>query len=235
MPEWLWRLATRPIAWALALLPEQQKYKLGLPKRSNRLPYSLIQPDDVVFQIGAPSDLLKVGRSRAGYFAHLVSGNGKLVVMEPDPINCREFEAFAKRCGFSDNVIVIAKGGWDKETVLGFFQSREHPASAIVSELNAATSAQMKRRGYTEIEVPVTTVDAVIKEYNLPIPKLISITTNGAEPNILKGMSETLKTGPEYLSLAIDDNAYKKEMSEIDYEFIIDDDRGHTFKRKSLV
>ena len=92
----------------------------------------------------------------------------------------------------------------------------------------------MKRRGYTEIEVPVTTVDAVIKEYNLPIPKLISITTNGAEPNILKGMSETLKTGPEYLSLAIDDNAYKKEMSEIGYEFVVDDDRGHTFKSKVL-
>ena len=111
MPEWIWRVATRPFAWALALLPEAQKYKMGISKRRNRLPYSLIGSDDVVFQIGAPSDLLQAGRSRAGYFAHLVSGKGKLVVMEPDPINCRAFEAFAERLGISENVIVVAKGG----------------------------------------------------------------------------------------------------------------------------
>lgn len=232
MPEWLWRLATRPFAWILSVLPESQKYKLGISKRKKRMPYSLIDAGDVVFQIGAPSDLLQAGRSRAGYFAHLISGGGKLVVMEPDPINCQEFEAFAKRNGFSENVIVVAKGGWDKETTLGFFQSREHPASAVVTELNAATSMQMKRRGYTEIEVPVTTVDAVIKEYNLPVPKLISITTNGAEHSILNGMSETLITGPEYLALAIHDDVYEQEMAEINYEFVTDDDRGHTFRRK---
>ncbi len=231
IPERIWRLATKPAAWVLKKLPETWKYQIGLKSRANRYPYKAVRTDDVVFQIGAPSDLLFVGRSRAGYFAHLVSGTGKLVVMEPDPINCQELEAFAKRCGIEDRVIVVPKGGWHEETVLSFYQSREHPASAVMSDLNGATPEQMERRGYTEIKVPVTTVDSIMKEYSLPTPRLISITTNGAEQNILLGMKDLLKNGPDFISLAIDDSGYREEMAEIGYEFQADDDRGFTFRR----
>ena len=227
MPEWLWRICTRPVAWVLTALPEKFKYKNGLQKRIQRYPYSLIGNDDVVFQIGCPSDLLKVGRSRAGYFAHLISGNGKLVIMEPDTINCDAFEKFAQRNGFADRVIVIPKGGWNKETRLGFFQSRKHPASAVVVECNPATSAEMNRRGYTEIEVPVTTIEAVLKEHNLPTPKLISITTNGSEEQILAGMGDTR---PEYLSVKFEEGGFDDHMKELGYSFIADDDRGYTYK-----
>ncbi len=152
-------------------------------------------------------------------------------MMEPDPINCRELEEFAKRCGISDRVIVVPKGGWHEETVLSFYQSREHPASAVMSDLNGATPEQMERRGYTEIKVPVATVDSIIEEYKLPTPRLISITANGAEQNILLGMKGVLETGPDFISPAIDDSGYRAEMAEIGYEFEADYDRGFTFRR----
>lgn len=82
MPEWVWRSITRPAAFVLSRMPIRQKYHLGLRARRHNAPYRLIEPGDCVFQIGVPSDLLSVGRTRAAMFLLLVQG-GTVVVMEP--------------------------------------------------------------------------------------------------------------------------------------------------------
>lgn len=232
IPERVWRIATRPASWVLGAMPEQLKYKMGLRARKASIPYSLIETDDVVVQIGAPADLLKVGRSRSAYFMNLVSGNGKLVVMEPDSDNCRAMEAYGARNGFSDRLIVVNAGAWSSDTTLSFYESKKHPASAVMVELSEATPEEMRRRGYHRVDVPVTTVDKVFAEHGLPLPKVISITTNGAELEILRGMSDMLaKGGPEYISLAVTGDRYAESMVEFGYEYLGDDDRGFTFRR----
>lgn len=233
LPEKVWRLATRPAAWVLLAIPEKLKYAVGLSSRRRRKPYSLIESGDVVIQIGVPSDLLRVGRSRAAYFLNLVAGNGKLVIMEPDPENCRQFSDYAKRNGLSDKLIVVNAGGWSSETTLTFFQSRQHPASAVLAGVAEISAEDMERRGYRRIDVPVTTVDAVLAKHKLPLPKLVSITTNGAEIEILRGMKETFaRNAPRYISLAITGDGYAQEMKSLGYEHLADDDRGFTFVRK---
>lgn len=231
MPESLYRVATLPVAAVLRALPEGMKYRAGMSRRRQRFPYAAIEPGDNVMQIGAPSDLLAVGRSRAAYFLHMVGGGGKLIVMEPDPINCEALLAFAKRRKLDDRLVVIPKGGWLEERVLRFFQSRIHPASAVLEDLSPATPAEMESRGYDAIEIPVTTVDKMLAETGLAVPKLISITTNGAELQILEGMAETFKTGPEYISLAVTGDGYTDTMPSYGYVHHADDDRGFTFKR----
>jgi len=226
-------MATKPVAAVLRALPNKLKYKIGMGNRKKRFPYAAIKPGDNVMQIGAPSDLLAVGRSRSAYFLHIVSEGGKLIVMEPDPINCEALKTFAKELGLDDRLVVIPKGGWHEEKVLRFFQSRKHPASAVLEDLSPATPAEMKSRGYDAMEVPVTTVDNVLAETGLAVPKLISITTNGAELQILDGMVETFKTGPEYISLAVTGDGYTETMPNYGYVHYADDDRGFTFKRKS--
>ncbi|MFK7902510.1 MAG: FkbM family methyltransferase [Nitratireductor sp.] len=233
LPEALWRVLTKPASFALRMLPEKLKYSNGITRRANRLPYSIINENDYVFQIGAPADLLAVGRSRSAYFLNMVSGTGKVVVMEPDTQNCEALQAYADRNNLSDKILVINAGGWNKEEVLSFFESKEHPASAVLADLSEATPAEMKRRGYNEIKVPVTTVDKVIAKHKLPIPKLISITTNGAELQIMEGMKNTLKKGPQYISLAITGDKYAEQMKAFNFEFVADDDRGFTFKKRS--
>jgi len=232
MPKRLYRMATMPVAALLRALPNKFKYKIGLSRRMARLPYAAIKPGDNVMQIGAPSDLLAVGRSRTAYFLHMVSGGGRVIVMEPDTINCDALIKFAEDLGLADRLTVIPKGGWKDEQVLRFFQSRKHPASAVLEDLSPATPAEMAERGYDAIEVPVTTVDKVLEETGLAVPKLISITTNGAELQILEGMTETFKTGPEYISLAVTGDGYAQTMSDCGYVHHADDDRGFTFKRK---
>ena len=233
LPERVWRMMTKPAAAMLRAMPEKTIYARGLSSRRQRRPYSLIGPGDVVFQIGAPADLLAVGRSRAAYFMQLVSGDGRLVVMEPDTENCERMEAFAQRNGFGDHVIVVNKGGWSQETTLRFYESKEHPASAVLADLSDATPEEMKRRGYREIPVPVTTVDAVLAEYGLKTPKLVSITTNGAELEILKGMEAMLAAPAEtYVSLAITGDRYRETMDELGFDYVCDDDRGFTFRKQ---
>ena len=237
LPERLWRLMTKPAAAILRAMPEKQVYARGLAARRRRRPYSLIEPGDVVFQIGAPADLLAVGRSRSAYFMQLVSGGGKLVVMEPDTENCERMQAFADRNGYGDHVLIVNKGGWSEEKTLKFYESKEHPASAVLVELSEATPEEMKRRGYREIPVPVTTVDAVIAEHGLKTPKLVSITTNGAELEILNGMKRMLSdtSSETYISLAITGDRYRETMDELGFEYVCDDDRGFTFKKTERV
>lgn len=233
IPERIWRMMTKPAAAILRTMPESMVYARGLSSRRKRRPYSLIEPGDVVFQIGAPADLLAVGRSRSAYFMQLVSGGGKLVVMEPDTENCERMQAFADRNGYSDNVIIVNKGGWSEDKTLKFYESKEHPASAVLVELSEATPEEMQRRGYREIPVPVTTVDAVIAEYGLKTPKVVSITTNGAELEILNGMKNMLaKDSQSYISLAITGDRYRETMDELGFDYICDDDRGFTFANK---
>lgn len=231
VPERLWRIVTRPAAWILNLLPEQMKYSLGLARRKRRAPYNLIRENDVVFQIGAPRDLLLAGRSRAGYFLNLVSGSGKVVVLEPDEKNCEALSAFASRNGFSESLIVVNAGAWSSITELSFYRSDNHPASAALVDLSQASSEEMARRGYSKMSVPVTTVDSVINEHDLPVPRLTSITTNGAEIEILEGMQETIGNGLPYISLAITGDGYTEEMEKIGFVRYANDDRGFTFKK----
>lgn len=233
LPERVWRLATRPVAWGLRQMPVRLQYSSGLKFRAKRAPYNLVRPGDHVIQIGVPSDLLAVGRSRAGYFLHLVSGGGKLIIMEPDPINCDAFEEFARKLGLQDRLVVVPAGGWSEKKMLGFYQSREHPASAVLADLSDATPAEMKRRGYNEMQIPVTTVDQVLEEHGLDTPRLVSVTTNGAELEILDGMKGTVDAGLEYISLAITDDGYVEEMRSRGYAHHADDDRGFTFKKKA--
>jgi FkbM family methyltransferase len=234
LPKRFWRLMTKPAAAILRTLPEKQLYARGLAARRRRRPYSLIEPGDVVFQIGAPADLLAVGRSRAAYFMQLVSGGGKLVVMEPDLENCEKMQAFAERNGYADHVIIVNKGAWSEQRTLRFYASREHPASAVMAELSKTTPEEMKRRGYREILVPVTTVNSVIAEHGLKTPKLVSITTNGAELEILRGMKEILQRDAEiFIALAaITGGHYREKMEELDFDYVCDDDRGFTFRKR---
>lgn len=235
LPERMWRMMTKPAAAVLRMLPEKAIYARGLAARRVRRPYSLIRPGDVVFQIGAPADLLAVGRSRSAYFMQLVSGGGKLVIMEPDTENCERMRAFAERNGYAGHVLIVNKGGWSADKTLRFYESKEHPASAVLVDLSEATPEEMKRRGYREISVPVTTVDAVIAEHGLQTPRLVSITTNGAELEILKGMTTMLAdtSADTYVSLAITGDRYRETMDELGFEYVCDDDRGFTFRKVS--
>ena len=186
-----------------------------------------------------PRDVLVAGRSRAIYFALLV-GKGKVVIVEPDPENVRVAKAFIHKHKLHSKVILYEYGAWCQDTVLTFLLSPKHPAANVLRETFMHTSLSnidrqvIQARRYKEVPIKVNTIDNLLKRACVPSPKLVSITTNGAELEILDGMKETIANGCSYISLAsVFGDRYIKYMEKLGYQYIARDDRGFCFHKRS--
>ena len=65
----MWRMAIKPVVFVLRRVPVSILYNVGLRLRRKTYPYCVIKPGDTVVQIGAPNDLLRIGRSRSIFFS----------------------------------------------------------------------------------------------------------------------------------------------------------------------
>lgn len=226
------RLLTKAYNGMLSLAPYGLKYGAGSALRRAKYPYCVLQPDDFVIQLGAPRDTLIAGRSRAVHFARIVK-DGLTVVIEPDPANCAVFKKFIRRHGLESRVRLIEVGAWNAPGQLEFLSSDSHPAANVLASAKDIGEDVMKKRGYREIRVPVDTLGNILKENGIHgAPRLVSITTNGAEKQILEGMEDWLG-GREvpYISLALTGGGYPEIMKAMGYELLALDDRGYTFRR----
>lgn len=231
--ERTYRKISLPFIWLCGLLPAGFHYSLGKSFRARRYPYMAVDDGDVVVQIGAPRDLLKIGRSRSIYFMQMV-GSGTVVVMEPDPESAAAMDTFVARYGYGDTAKIIMHGAWSEDAELTFLSSPLHPASNLIEGVENIEDRDIDRRRYEKITISVRSVDDVLHDLDLPMPKLVSITANGAESKILEGMKKTIAAGLPYISLAITGENYPEMMRELGYELIAKDDRGFTFVRSGL-
>lgn len=223
-----WRVLTRPVAWGLKMMPKGMLYKAGLAARRGKYPYSTIQPGDTVVQVGAPHDLLKIGRSRAAFYAMLVGPTGRLFIFEPEPVSAAAMQDHIRNVGLDDRVTVIAKGCWSSERVLRFWSNPDHPASNLLEDVSEWDEAELRARHYQPSEVPVTTIDSVLAEAG-PV-RLVSVTTNGSEEEILTGGRETLAR-TEYLALAETGPEVEALSQKFGFRNVALDDRGFTSRR----
>jgi FkbM family methyltransferase len=213
----------------MILVPYRIKYGVATRLRRTKYPYRVIRDGDVVVQVGAPKDILLAGRSRAVNFLRLV-GNGKAVIVEPDETNCSALESFAKRNKLSDRMILRHMGAWSSLGKLVLLSNPEHPATNILKVVQTTRGEDDKEGDYAGSEVDVDTLDNILSAADVSSPRLISITANGAEPEILKGLSKTLASNVPYISLAVTGKGYEKMMSDLNYDLVALDDRGFTFK-----
>lgn len=232
MPEHLWRWITKPIVLLLKGLPTNFLYSAGYKLRISKMPYNLIEDGDVVLQVGAPRDLLVVGRSRAVYFMKC-AGSGVVVVFEPDPKSAEALLSFAIQHGLESRLILVKKGAWSKDDTLKFYSSPSYPAANLIEGACEITAEEKMRRNYQEILVPVTTIDIVLKQLRLKAFNFLSITANGSETEIIKGASNLITQVKPYISLAITGNNYPELMNTLGYGLGASGDRGFTFLLES--
>lgn len=226
-----WFLATRPIAFVLRRLPQRTLYNIGMRVRANSYPYSLIEPGDTVVQVGAPFDLLRFGRSRAVFMAMRVGPSGKAFIFEPEPQSAAKMKEYVEKAGLGAQVTVIPKGCWHEERVLRFWSNPDHPASNLLEDVSEWSEPELRRRGYEPSEVPVTVIDDVLAAHGVSKVKVISVTTNGSEENILRGAEKTLTVMTEYLALAETGPEIHALSERFGFRNIALDDRGFTSKR----
>lgn len=230
LPSTLFRRSTLVYNAILNRVPRALKYGIGSWLRRTKLPYSVIQQDSVVVQVGCPRDLLAAGRARTIHFARL-AGCGTVVVIEPSVENCRALESFMRQSGLSDRIVLVEKGAWSCPGRLEFLDSVEHPASSVLAGLQEIEGFRSQPRECRKVTIEADTIDNILEDLKLPVPSLISVTTNGAELEILEGTLSTLQRGVPYISLARTGRDYPARMRELGYEWIARDDRGYTFQR----
>lgn len=231
LPAGLFRQLTRLFNAVTGAIPDAWKYAAGGALRRGKPPYSLLRDDDVVIQVGAPRDLLAAGRSRAIHFARLVP-RGRVLVVEPDPANLEALGRVAERTGLAPRLVIESRGAWRKAGELVFLSHPAHPAANVLEDVLGLDEAELLRRGFERIRVSVATLDEIWQRAGLAPPRLVSITTNGAELAILEGMPRLLAGGCPYVSLASTGPGYHERMSELGYEYIVRDDRGYLFRRR---
>lgn len=213
----------------LAHVPLMPKYRLAALARSRKRPYSLVGDGDVVVQIGAPSDTLLSGRSRGMHLA-LKSRGGRAIIVEPDPSSADEFETRARELGL-DHVIVVNAGAWSAPTTLSLCVDPTHPATNFIEGTVDYDPERLK--DFTRVTVPVLTVDQIVKDaigsYG-PV-RLLSITTNNSERQILVGAEGVVGAGLQYLCMARTGEGYDQLTESLGFRFLSDDDRGYTYVR----
>ena len=217
----------------MKLLPYSLKYGFATQIRKNKYPYCVINEGDTVIQVGAPKDILLAGRSRAMHFTRLVGKSGKVLIVEPDEENCTAINKMARKNKLTEMISLAQVGAWSKKDTLKFLYSPEHPASNILTNVQDHKSEQLDLDNYLEMEVPVDTLDNLLVQFELSVPKLVSVTANGAELEIVNGLSNNISKKIPFISLAATGEGYVERMSELGYELIAMDDRGYTFKLKA--
>lgn len=145
-----------------------------------------VHSGDVVLDCGA----------NVGVFAReaLDAGAAKVVAIEPAPENVEVLRRNFQEEIASGRVVVYPKGVWDKDDILTL---------KIDPENSAADTFVIDRKEATgSVQVPLTTIDKLSAELELPRVDYIKMDIEGAEPNALRGARRTIEKWKPRLSIS---------------------------------
>jgi len=135
-----------------------------------------VQPGDIVLDCGA----------HIGVFAReaLEAGARLVVAIEPSPENVECLRRNMREPIAAGRLIVYPKGVWDKDDVLTLELTPRNAAAAsfVIHQEGAKTGPQ----------VPLTQIDTLVGELNLPRVDFIKMDIEGAEQKALVGARGTL-------------------------------------------
>jgi FkbM family methyltransferase len=139
---------------------------------------SLLEPDDVVYDIGASIGLYAVTSAA-------IVTKGKICAFEPDPDICTHLQGNVSLNKFDNfQLMQCALSDMDGEATL-----YTDGAAGLAPSLS-----QQTREGAPQgkITVPIRTVDNILSQNELPPPTVLKIDIEGAELLCLKGCSRLL-------------------------------------------
>jgi FkbM family methyltransferase len=177
------------------------KGRFWIPK-GNRfvLPFNLAEMEAHIYGTGAHAVqagdiVLDCGASDGDFTRQALEAGAKLVVsieISPAAVECLRrnlADPIAQR-----RAIVVPKGVWDKDGSLAL----------NVSDSNfAANSVVLQPDGsHPSVQVPLTTIDEIVRELGLPRVDFIKMDIEGAEVNALAGASTMITKFKPRLSIA---------------------------------
>ena len=148
-----------------------------------------VQAGDVVIDCGAHVGV---------YTREALSRGARMVVaVEPAPDNVESLRRnFAKEIA-AGQVVVLAKGVWDKEDLLPLYENPGNSAGdsfVMKGEHDRVTST-----------IPLTTIDHIVQELHLGHVNFIKMDIKGATVRALQGASATLKADRPKLAISTEE------------------------------
>jgi FkbM family methyltransferase len=160
-------------------------------------------------------------------FARRTRAGGRVLVVEPDPANADEFRRAVRQRNLP-HVEVVCAAAWSERASLVIRTDPQHPAATFTDGCTAYKPSELAR--FQEVRVDAAPLDELIEHAGLDRVDVVSITTNGAEAEILRGLRRTLERHRPYVCLARTAGSYADLMSHLGYELLDEDDRGFTFR-----
>ena len=165
-----WVISENETRWLFLFLAEQAT-------DIYRSEHSGVRPGDIVLDCGAHYGLFTRNALR--------SGASKVIAIEPAPLTLECFRRNLAQEIADGRVVVYPKGVWDKDDFLEL---------NINHHESGANSFVVHRDGDTPSEaLPLTTIDKIVDELQLPRVDFIKMDIEGAERNALAGAAQTLK------------------------------------------
>lgn len=148
---------------------------------------SFITPGTTAIDVGA----------NVGYFtkrfAAWVSRGGKVIAIEPEPINFERLTRMLQMRGLSPMVEAIQAVAADVEGTLNLQINPVHPGDHKLAQAGLPVTAH--------------TIDTLLANRRWPAVSLIKIDVQGAEEKVLRGARETIRRFRPAIFLEVDDNA----------------------------
>jgi FkbM family methyltransferase len=141
-----------------------------------------VKPGDIVVDCGA----------HVGIFTDkaLKLGAAKVISVEIDPINIECLRRNFKQEIAEGRVVVVTKGVWSKDGTMPFTVAKTN--SGMGSLVTDSGSETIISSGSETIQVPITTLDKIVAELNVPKVNYIKMDIEGAEREALAGAAGTL-------------------------------------------
>jgi FkbM family methyltransferase len=152
------------------------------------------------------------------------------VYVEPDVDSLNEYRSTLEQRGLR-NAIFYPVAAWSEKTALTVYISDSHPASSFTEGTKEYQGDRLRQ--FRPVAIEADTLDNILADVGLTVIDLVSITTNGAEQEILKGMKRIMEAGLPFISLARTADDHIEVMGRLGYDLYSHDDRGFTFERRA--
>lgn len=138
-------------------------------------------------------DFLDIGANVGFFSIHMssrASNAGRVVAVEPNPKALEYLHRNVSLNLSTDLITVVDKAISDRDGTMDLSVIEGHEEYSSLVEIGHSQLTEVRKQS---VKVQVTTVDSLVDELGL-VPGLIKIDVEGAEGQVLRGMTKTLET-----------------------------------------
>ena len=152
-------------------------------------PFQSVKKGDNVLQVGSAAWTFDAGVSQTAMLSTLVGEKGNVIVFEPEKKNIEYHKKYCRRYGIK-NIYVEPFGVWSDSGHLDFLIHQESDGGHVSEKIYHWRGG--KDTNFKKTTIHVKTLSSYLDLKKI-VPKLVNITVNAGEFNVLQGAEKSFK------------------------------------------